>query len=587
MNSYCKECGAKLDKEHNVCTNCGTKIERTESRQEITKDKKKKTKRPVLAIAIGVILIIAIAFGVWFNMNHSAKGVEKRFKQALEDKDEKELKNLLTHENKSEVSPGEVKGFIELTKDKKAKKKLERAAKSVEVGKKMGMLPEYKMRINDTYVHHTDHIDGAELYFNDEKIKGKADSEFDDELVFGPLIPGVYDVKVSFELDEDVLENEEEITILGFQDKYHTLHLSVDATFVDINLENYDKYEPFSPVLKLRDEVFEVKDGGADSVGPVVLGESSFATLDMELPWGETTAKIPLDSEEINYEPTAFVESELEAYEEIATTLGESWVQTQADGGTDELKDVSKEVKAAIDDIYEPAPLNYSGKVTEILIDPSSTHIAEVDDDIGVQITAQYNVEQSYHEISGGSDLTKDSDTLFLYLKYNKEEESWTLYDVEQTPITLDDVDGIVRIEGSNTLYEPSEEAKKATKDSDLNEELESFISQYLLKSIEAINSGDFSIMESYLTENGPRRKEAEDYLDYLGEKGITEEFHGTEIEEFTEVDADTIKVTTIDTISIFRTDSSDQEKKFKTTVLLKKDGNSYLVDELVKTDPL
>ena len=73
-----------------------------------------------------------------------------------------------------------------------------------------------------------------------------------------------------------------------------------------------------------------------------------------------------------------------------------------------------------------------------------------------------------------------------------------------------------------------------------------------ITKSVNAINTRDFSYVEGLMTNDGPRKKEAKDYINHLESKGITQQFINVTVEKVEVMNTNTWKVTTTDEFIIF-----------------------------------
>src|SRR5690625_356757 len=108
----------------------------------------------------------------------------------------------------------------------------------------------------------------------------------------------------------------------------------------------------------------------------------------------------------------------------------------------------------------------------------------------------------------------------------------------------------------------------------------------YTSASIEAINYRDFDLVSTYIEKDGPRYKEADDYIDYLDSKDIYEEWYGSELEKVEKEDDDIWKVTVIEEFEIIKPDSSDI-KKFRTILIIKQIDNEFYVNKLTETNEI
>ena len=67
--------------------------------------------------------------------------------------------------------------------------------------------------------------------------------------------------------------------------------------------------------------------------------------------------------------------------------------------------------------------------------------------------------------------------------------------------------------------------------------DLEFFIDKYIQISVLAMNTGNFSIVESYHDSNGESYNESKDYIDYIVSKGIKEDVISIEMNGYEKVE--------------------------------------------------
>src|SRR5699024_6783871 len=109
-------------------------------------------------------------------------------------------------------------------------------------------------------------------------------------------------------------------------------------------------------------------------------------------------------------------------------------------------------------------------------------------------------------------------------LQYEEEDKKW-LVSANESYSSWEGFEATDEFDGSDELYSPSEETVKDAKSKDIETDIEEFITDYTVASVDAINARDFDIMKDYTTEKGPRRNEAKEYINYLDSKDIYEEF--------------------------------------------------------------
>jgi hypothetical protein len=110
------------------------------------------------------------------------------------------------------------------------------------------------------------------------------------------------------------------------------------------------------------------------------------------------------------------------------------------------------------------------------------------------------------------------------------------------------------------------------------------FIHDYLYKSMMALSSNNFYIVQKYLDQDGKKYWEQFEYMEYLRSKGISEKLESVEVKSVEPVDTDNLKITTAEKYEITYGDGSRKVKTYSTVYKLKPSGESFLVNDLLST---
>ena len=97
---------------------------------------------------------------------------------------------------------------------------------------------------------------------------------------------------------------------------------------------------------------------------------------------------------------------------------------------------------------------------------------------------------------------------------------------------------------------------------------IEEFMKQYIQTSINAMNEGDFSLVESFHAPEGKSYKESKDYIDYIVSKGIKEDLLSIEVIDYVKSE-DGYLVNTNEEYDIHYSDGTSDRKKFASTYRL------------------
>lgn len=121
--------------------------------------------------------------------------------------------------------------------------------------------------------------------------------------------------------------------------------------------------------------------------------------------------------------------------------------------------------------------------------------------------------------------------------------------------------------------------------------DVDSAISDFMLdfgnRNIEAISNRQFGFVAPYLDMNGEAYEETRSYLNYLGEKGITEELVGLQTNKVEKLGDDAYLVTTYEAYHIFYSDGSAKFKSFNSEYKITFQDQRFYINKLIKTEEL
>ncbi len=116
-------------------------------------------------------------------------------------------------------------------------------------------------------------------------------------------------------------------------------------------------------------------------------------------------------------------------------------------------------------------------------------------------------------------------------------------------------------------------------------EQMQSFMEEYLSRSVQAFNSRDISMLSDYLSPNGPSYAETSKYIPHLEEKGITEDFLGVEVLDMQTTDTGFV-VTVRSEYNIYYVDKPSAHNVYRSTYTLEA-TDSGLRDYSLKTETI
>lgn len=116
----------------------------------------------------------------------------------------------------------------------------------------------------------------------------------------------------------------------------------------------------------------------------------------------------------------------------------------------------------------------------------------------------------------------------------------------------------------------------------DIEEAMNTFFQGYENDFIEAVNSGDFSIIEPYLSTRGSLYNDHKNYIPYIYEKGIREKLYSFEITNIEELSEGQYEVKIDQKIGIIN-NGEEEVKDYKYTYIVEISNNDIYIVELIE----
>ncbi|MDY0404607.1 hypothetical protein P5G51_003565 [Virgibacillus sp. 179-BFC.A HS] len=527
--------------------------------------------------------VLAVGFSLWANWYQSAKSVQKRFVHALENKDSAKVQAMLIHEDGSAISEQEADAFVKLIK-KEGVHVVSGYADIVQKGKFLWLYKAHKVAARDQFAVLAKGDNAITYTFEGKKMKPHEDNG--DEVVFGPFVPGIYHVVANYDGKYGKTSKKDTVTMDG-TDQYTDIDLNIPVARVTFHVSNADKFETSKAYIQLNDEKISLDASGTSKeIGPLLLDGSQQVQTVVNMPWGKVTSKpTKVTESEFSLEADIIAPKDFQAVTETIQTFGEQYLQALAEKSTKPLKVATNDVKDAVTEGIDSLNKDtyFSGKLEQVELDKGSLTTRSDQKDMAIQLMVQLDTSEAYHELTQKADLYSNQLVATIGLSYDKDKKTWTV-DSWETGDPWSFFTASETVSGNKKLYAPSKDTVANAQAKERNAEIRALMESYTQASVDAINYRDFSFMSGYLTADGPRRKEARDYIDYVDDNDIYEEWLGTELEKVEEEGTNAWKVTVKESFKIDKGgDTSD--KTYRTIVIVKKVDDQYLVDELISTD--
>ncbi|WP_158555963.1 TcaA 3rd/4th domain-containing protein [Peribacillus glennii] len=354
---YCNNCGEQLKKDQTFCTGCGATVKQREpeptkpqrsvnkASSSILKSKKSKI------LALSVLLLALIGFGGYKTaqaMNKPIKVVTK-FEQAVQNKDEKALTNLLNKgQDEMVVEESESKMLLDYFHNNpdllaETKDNLRREAQSlendslmstktkgiftlVESKKKWGVISQYGVSFQPVYFRVTANQSDASIII-DGKDRGKLKEE--DERTIGPLLPIEHELKGSFKGEYATVTDKQKVDPKDYEGNKIDVEFDLSGEQVDL----YSNYDEATVFINGKSTGKSVRELG--TIGPVSLDGSIKVHAELKMQGKKLTSEaIPVtdnsDSLDLTIDDTVIQEAEARKAE-AAAAAEERAVQAAAE----------------------------------------------------------------------------------------------------------------------------------------------------------------------------------------------------------------------------------------------------------------
>lgn len=607
---FCTSCGAKKLDQTPFCNECGAKFEDIKAPQPGREVNVPGLKALSLKakITIGVVVAILILGIGLYKLGESMTDKTKllvSFTENLEKGDVKELVKMLDAPDESiEVKERHVKDLVEyLEEDPSLKEELiaQLRANSNAGGFKqdpvefeeLGMsqlitfekrgkhfflydnydfvLQTFPLTVNTNYGDLTFFVDGKEV---------KSEMIEEGYVSLGKKLPGNYEIKAV--LSSDFVELEKKAEVSHFSETYVDMYLDIDYVSIESNVDGA------TVLVNDKDTGIKVTAGEEVEIGPVLLDGSMSVKIEHETPFGKMqSSAVPIDSSHLTVNLSLTEEEKEKVTKQLAaflTSISASRVngdKSLIEGHTDTLQ------KELIDTINQE-DWSYNGYLSGVSVNEDSFSLGREDGKwvAGVEVVETWK-EYTYKEYSSTIETEEVPFPYWYEFTYDEKEKKWAVNSVHSTNSGIDEsalakVD--IDVDAQQKLFEASP-AFKGIKTEMNQDGIEPFVTNYIHQSVEAMNRRDFSLISGLIDPTSTAYlKESSNYIDYLEEKGITEDLISVEVVDIKEKDDTTFTVSTHEEYHIYYGDGSGKYKTFNSKYEVKSTSDGYRMYKLIET---
>lgn len=495
---FCRNCGEELTEGIKFCKECGHTVEETDQNQTTTEasptknqtevksaqpEQPKKQSAPmskktkiILSVVGALIVLLFAGFKIGESLTSYEKVVDK-FEEALIEKDEKKIANMLVAETKNlSIDKDSVKGFIDYYQDNPSemnnlithlrqqgsdyKNNPEFAGNSdeynivnlVKKGKKI-IYDNFEIRVKPVYFNvHTNYKD-TDLTINGEKI-GTADSE-DYSKEFGPYLPGTYTFGAVYQSDFVELETEDVYSNVS-PDYASDVSLYIEGEEVYFEVPNAEGFESIKLFINGEDANINLLE--QDEIGPVLTDGSMEVSFEAEFPWGTVKSDSrPIDDYYMAVSFTADDELK-ETIQDVIVKYNQEYIEAITTAKADKFTVAEQDlVDYIIDDVEYRKEYDYfyKGKFIGIDFDNESFdfYYDSYEDKWSVEVeTVTIFDQHKYYSTYNEPELEVEEDEMAYEVSYDAKNETWLISDT-----------GYGYVEGNDMIEHREKEPKTYT----------------------------------------------------------------------------------------------------------------------------
>ena len=590
MTIFCTHCGHSNEKGNKICVECGKPLVVPAS-AETKKPMALKTK----VITAVVVLLIAGLAGLysWGTKTASAETAVAKFFEALEKKDADMLAEQMALSNGKQVDPKQAAAFMESYPDL-TPYDLEQVATISQSGKVLGVFNAFKVVLPEQTASFEFPHEGLELHLDGKKVTSV--KEEDGVYLFSGLVPGSYAAEFVYKGEFTEFTHPFELAVemnTGFEETFIEEELPAESVFLDFDVFNEANYKNYKVIVGEKE--FPVDAAGTTAqIGPLPLDGSVTAVGEIEFPWGKQVSEpLKIDSDYQTLEISKLSKDQEGKLVEQLTLFGEQYIQALGTRDASVMKTVTADQRKVFEEEFKmmkESNLYFKGSLTEINLEEPSIIL----DTNGESVSMIAELVSKGANYAKGDSVVLDRINLQAEISFTYDADAGKWLVDEYVSNWFSSIEPTRMIKGSGKVYEVSGAAgkmKKAEVPAEVteenfgisNSEIDSFFNMYNDNSVAAINSGDFGMVSSMITLDGPRFDQQSKFVNDTYAKGITEEHLGTSVEKVEVIGEGYLQVTTIEKFIIHGTEKSS-EKNYRTITIIYVDGTDLYAHELIST---
>lgn len=612
---FCVECGHKKENNEQIfCVNCGASLSKKPKQElkdiqsnhdvtrssspELIKVKKEMTKKQKKRLAMGSVILIAF-IGLYFIGDYftSESRLISKYSNAISEQDAVKLGEIISYSNSDKkIGEEHAMALLSLLEDNQGEQ--QRIIEDLEIqsnryghaaanewstedylislAKGDGFLfyDTYELVMEPIYVTLHTNVKDATLFVGDEEVIISDSTDFFYE--HGPIITGNYVFRAEVNNEYVDLETITEATITKWED-LDLIYLTMDATYIEFEVEDLGKIDAR---LLIDDEVVEFNFLEENEFGPIIAEETK-VSAEVDFPWGTMVSEpdYPYQNYQLNFSLSEEMQADVaQAIEVFHKNYWEGWQKNSTSEFAYLPEDLLNNIKSDFSNDHSDG---YTFERQSVLAEIDTQNIVISYDDgdylLFVNMIEEYK-EDNYYD-ADFKELWDQTDYYQVELRYD---DGWKVYELQDS---YEDIDDPLKLEVSDELYVvngKNPHGENAGPDSDNG--VEESVLNYIEYLVDAINAGNYELVEPYIKDGSPLHDMQLDLVSRLFKNGTTQEVVSASVEQVSDNGTDWT-VTTNETIKIIYESGKEDTKEYVWNYTVEADDGEFVLINIESVD--
>lgn len=570
MVKLCEVCKrVELDEHNLICLSC--------KQEKKMKVQQKRKREKIIGLVSSVILIIGGLLLFWGSQVYSKEKTEEKFFIALEQQDKQFLKSIVFHNDYTPVEEFELEALINLVQ----KHGLEsiKTYFTLDTNSKMfGIFEKYDVLMTNQFLQ-TEKVDElVEYKINGQEVIG--DVQPNGQIIYGPLLPGIYFVQGTINNLFSNYEKTEEVSLITYDEKVQTTSLFIETSYTQFIIEDYNQHNLDSVYIKMNDQTLIMEEGKTALVGPIVLDEALNYTVIVETPWGTLESEEKTVLPEVNYVQLQVVNGEIvQKLNKVIETYGHQRAKSIAQLDSSHLTIATDNYRKSFENMFYRID-GYKGQLTYAGFNRNAVYLKRVDENTTlVTVLALLKYKEAFYIIGQEPTLYEEVYPFNIQLLYNHTngeflvDQAMNLYNVAV------DITDEAKVEP--VLFEPNEQLIQQALNEEFKQIVEDLVSDGSYFASLALTNNNLYFLERVLTDEGEINEQMQEVLQEFNKKQQQYYFDQSEVINYELVDLDKWL---IETKITYKTYSNEEEdlKTYVTKSYVVFQNSKFLFDEII-----